>query len=358
MKLTELKLRNFTVFEEADFSFVPGINVIIGENSTGKSHVLKALYAVLKEARDRPVDKPEAERLQRKRLAGIFKVDGGNDVEVGRLVRLSKEDDGATLSVAAGSQAEIQIKIHHSGQLALMEQKWSVQADVILLPARDVLAMCEGFVALYDKYQISFDETYRDVCQALESPELKGAEKEAADRLAELVRPMLGDGKVTLENGRFHVALKSGKHEAHLVAEGLRKIATLVRLIDNGSIQEGSVLLWDEPEANMNPRLIAKLADVLRALAAGGVQIFIATHDYLLSHRLSLAAEYAVPPNVEMKFFALYRERPADPVLAQSGATLADITRNAILDEYAGHHEYERSLYLKEIERDVDGGAR
>ncbi|MEZ4524594.1 MAG: AAA family ATPase [Desulfobacterales bacterium] len=47
-KISSLHLENFTVFEKAGFEFCPGINVLIGANGTGKSHVLKISYALLK----------------------------------------------------------------------------------------------------------------------------------------------------------------------------------------------------------------------------------------------------------------------------------------------------------------------
>lgn len=357
MKLTDLKIRNFTVFDQADFSFAPGINVFIGENGTGKSHVLKALYAILRGARDQQPDKSEAERWQRERLAEIFKVGGGDVSAVSSLVRFGKEDEGATLWVTAEPDAETKLKIDQRGELVLAEQSWPARAEATFLPARDVLAMCEGFVPIYERHRISFDESYRDVCLALEQPELRGPEKQVADELAKPLRAMLG-GEVSRENGRFHVDFGAGKHEAHLVAEGLRKIAALVQLVGNGSIHGGSVLLWDEPEANMNPRLIAKLAPALHGLAAGGVQLFIATHDYLLSHKLSLVGEYDVEPRVEMKFFSLYRQGPIDPVQVEAASTLADINNNAILDEYARHSEEERSLYQRELNRDPRGETR
>jgi ABC-type transport system involved in cytochrome c biogenesis ATPase subunit len=334
MKLTEMKIRNFTVFEQADFAFAPGINVFIGENGTGKSHVLKALYAILRGVRDQAADKPEAERWQRERLAEVFKVDAGRASAVSSLVRIDKQDDGATLAVTAGKQAETVLKIDQAGELTLSEQRWRPPLDATLLPARDILAMCEGFVSIYERQRISFDESYRDACLALEQPELKGSEKQAADLLSAPLRSMLG-GEVTRENGRFHVDFGAGKHEAHLVAEGLRKIAALVQLTGNGSIHDGSALLWDEPEANMNPRIIARLAPALHKLAASGVQLFIATHDYLLSHKLSLAAEYNTEPKVEMKFFSLHHEGRLDPVEVEEAPTLAKISNNAILDEYA-----------------------
>ena len=42
--LKTLKISNFTVFDNVDFEFSPGLNVIVGENGTGKTHVLKLGY--------------------------------------------------------------------------------------------------------------------------------------------------------------------------------------------------------------------------------------------------------------------------------------------------------------------------
>ena len=42
---TSLNLHNFTVFADQTFEFVPDLNVLVGENGTGKTHVMKALYA-------------------------------------------------------------------------------------------------------------------------------------------------------------------------------------------------------------------------------------------------------------------------------------------------------------------------
>src|SRR5690554_3520152 len=49
MSISMFALENFTVFEQARFELSPGVNVLIGENGTGKTHVLKALYAVTRE---------------------------------------------------------------------------------------------------------------------------------------------------------------------------------------------------------------------------------------------------------------------------------------------------------------------
>ncbi|MBK9014263.1 MAG: AAA family ATPase [Saprospiraceae bacterium] len=46
-KIKRLELENFTCFGKVAMDFSPGINVIIGENGTGKTHLLKVLYAAL-----------------------------------------------------------------------------------------------------------------------------------------------------------------------------------------------------------------------------------------------------------------------------------------------------------------------
>ena len=41
MKIKRIKFQNYTVFEDQQMEFSPGINVIIGENGTGKGQSMK-----------------------------------------------------------------------------------------------------------------------------------------------------------------------------------------------------------------------------------------------------------------------------------------------------------------------------
>lgn len=43
--ITNLQLKNFTAFSELAIDFSPGINMVIGENGTGKTQLLKAVLA-------------------------------------------------------------------------------------------------------------------------------------------------------------------------------------------------------------------------------------------------------------------------------------------------------------------------
>ena len=45
MTLTRVRLENFTAFAELDLELSSGINVLVGANGTGKTHLLKVCYA-------------------------------------------------------------------------------------------------------------------------------------------------------------------------------------------------------------------------------------------------------------------------------------------------------------------------
>lgn len=51
-------------------------------------------------------------------------------------------------------------------------------------------------------------------------------------------------------------------------------------IILSGSLSKNSVLFWDEPETNLNPKMIKPVVDAVIELAKTGVQVFVTTHDY------------------------------------------------------------------------------
>src|SRR4051812_11966069 len=87
--LESLRLRNFTAFADAEFEFAPGLNVIVGENGTGKTHVLKVAYSAIylsakgnKEASASSPTKTYFQSAVANKLTNVLKPD-----ELGRLAR-------------------------------------------------------------------------------------------------------------------------------------------------------------------------------------------------------------------------------------------------------------------------------
>lgn len=133
--------------------------------------------------------------------------------------------------------------------------------------------------------------------------------------------------------------------EATILSEGYRKITGLIYLLNNGSLTQNGILFWDEPEANLNPKLVTVVISTLQSLILSGIQVFIATHDYLVSQKLSLLAEYNLESN--LKFFAFRQPKRGAGVIVESGGTLAEIQHNSILDEFAALYDQEMEFFQK-----------
>ncbi|AKT38730.1 AAA family ATPase [Chondromyces crocatus] len=347
MTVTRLELLEFSAFQRAEIDCSPGINVIIGTNATGKSHAMKALYATLKVFETKEENLSIASRLAAK-LANVFMPE---DRAAGRIVRRKSGQRQANVRIE-GSAGRIAFSLDSEPTeqpVKVEENTWKGESAAIYLPTREVLAMYEGFIAAYQDRELSFDETYFDACMALNRSALRGPRSEEAQRLTEPLERALG-GKVKLQGNRFYVVDQDGEMEAHLVAEGLRKIASLAHLVNNGSLTKDGLLFWDEPEANLNPKLVKLVVELLIELGKHGVQIFLTTHDYLLSHQLSLLAEYTQHPDVPIKFFSFHREDGHGPVSVSSGATLAELRENPILEEFNRHYDFERKLFDESTE--------
>ncbi|MEN9575226.1 MAG: replication and repair protein RecF [Verrucomicrobiota bacterium] len=308
----KLAVKNFTVFRKAEFAFAKGINVVIGSNGAGKSHVLKLAYTAarwshemaLREKQIRP-DKATLQKELGKKLMGVFRCEG-----VGRLSTRAKGGHRTEVAVTFHDFAKANLQFNFSTKSttdALLDKPPTefFADEAVFFPTKEMLTMFPGFTALYRNYSLQVDETYYDLCLALEKPLPKGP------KLAE-VRPMLTKvegilhGSVELRDGRFYLKQdRGGDFEIPLVAEGFRKLGTLSYLLANGTLARQSVLFWDEPETNLNPAYMVKLAELLAAIARNGTQVFIATHSLFMVRELSLLLGRQENTEVDRRFFAL-----------------------------------------------------
>jgi AAA15 family ATPase/GTPase len=131
-----------------------------------------------------------------------------------------------------------------------------------------------------------------------------------------------------------------------MTAEGFRKIGVLQRLLSNGSLNPGTTgpLLWDEPESNLNPKLMKDLVQALLELARNGQQVILATHDYVLLKWFDLLMDKGKGDQV--RFFSLYRDGATQVVKKSVCDDYLHIAPNPI-DEAFGY------LINQEIENDM-----
>jgi energy-coupling factor transporter ATP-binding protein EcfA2 len=333
--LKTIKLENLTVFPRADLECARHLNVIVGENGSGKTHLLKIAYAALAVSADgRRTAAPTTERVLQVRLADklvkVFRPE-----QLGHLVHRDRQPepkctvevhlDNAALGLAfsLGPHSESEVEI------LTMPKEWSDVVPVYL-PTRELLTIYPNFVSIYEGRYLEFDETWRDTCVLLGEPLQKGQE----EHIKELLKPFeqaMGGSLELDKNGRFYLRIDGDRREVPLVAEGFRKLGMLARLIATGALLGKGYLFWDEPDSNLNPRLIKQVAESILSLSSTGVQVFLATHSLFLLRELDILLSSHQFARLEACFFGLHRTR--DGARVKQGSTVDDIGDIAALDE-------------------------
>lgn len=290
--LKKLQIGRFTVFDKVELPLASRLNVIIGENGAGKTHLIKLLYVILAHShaneRNKSNSKSQLQRTLAEKLQNVFRPDS-----LGRLAR--RQQGRARAEVAAffstkGYDLKFSFSTQSNSEVEINKVPVKFLSDApVYLPTRELLAIYPGFISLYHSRQLEFDETWYDTCVLLGTPALRGPREQQIRKLLEPIEKILG-GSVVLDNsGRFYLRTPGiGNIEMHLLAEGLRKFAMIARLVATGTLLDKGYLFWDEPEANLNPRLVCAAARVIVELAKAGIQVFIATHSLFLLREIEI----------------------------------------------------------------------
>ena len=363
--ISRLHLKNFIAFADLCINFSPGINIVIGENGTGKTQLLKAILALSGPAAH---GEKAGEQLARK-LCRLYHPLSN---QVGELRRTGARGE-AQLSATFASGQEIAAQFSGSATGAKVSANTNGEAaPAIFIPTKEVLSLVRGLTAEQPHLptiERIFDDGYLDLAHQLvkEGANDLNAKVQLDPRFASIVPRLtnLIDGQYLLENGRF--VFEPGRYEekdastrskaqhaqmyqdstewkfvpgskqrlsSGMTAEGFRKIGVLQRLLGNGSLNPGSTgpLLWDEPESNLNPKLMKDLVQVLLELARNGQQVILATHDYVLLKWFDLLMDKGRGDQV--RFHVLSRDADSGQVRRDSMDDYRAIEPNAIADTF------------------------
>ena len=297
-------IKNFMAHSNLSVKDVPGINVIIGKNDTGKTGVLKLLYATIKAL--------EIHSLKGKTSDGSFKEELANKLNdtfmprkngLGDLVQKgSKERLEATLTLLGegrykqdlyfsfGDRTQKTISIANDHIEPLKETK----INALFIPAKEVLTAFTDIRNIRDNfYGTGFDDTYLDLIKALALPTTKG---KVAAELSQVNKQLenLFEGKVEqtrVQDQPFIFKKSSQQFTMQQTAEGIKKIGILTTLINNRQLGKGTILFMDEPETALHPDAIRQLVEMLVAMSKAGIQIFIATHSYFVIKQFAVCAK-------------------------------------------------------------------
>ena len=336
MVLTRAKFERFTAFENLDISFSPGINVFVGENGTGKTHLMKACYAACDVTTSRSTfpEKLVNAMLPRRGAVGrMVKRPGSGKC------RLAIYDRDKSISASFSTHVKLPSSVSMTGAEDWEEQR----IRSAFIPVKDMLANAPGFRSLYETSELHFEAIYADILTRAFRPPLRAPEDAVRKNLLSKIRSIVG-GKVLYVNEEFVLRNRHGDLEFTLLAEGLRKLGLVWLLIQNGTLGDSSVLFWDEPETNLNPKLYRPVIETLLTLQRNGVQIFLATHDYVILKELDLQ----MTDDDKVAFHSLFRDDETNEIDCRTVGQMHHMHHNAILDTFD-------SLYDRDVERALKG---
>ena len=292
--IQQLDVENFTVFPKAAFEFGSQLNVFIGENGTGKTQILKLIYAVVslisqKQELNQPVDLKDGSK-EYDIVKAIFKIDSITD-----LVNTDSKQQSLTKKRACMS---MQFNGRNNLEIILQDDKNHVNTSThgktdflhgttaLFLPGHELLTIYPNYQSLSKMYQLPYDSTIDDAIARLGLPYKKETPKEY-DEIVKVLEKAI-DGRIFLKNEKFYFSHGNHEMDVNMAAEGWRKLGMVLQLLKNGGLGKGMVMLWDEPEANLNPKLIRLIAKVIVELSRLEIQTFITTHSLFLLREIDM----------------------------------------------------------------------
>jgi predicted ATPase len=377
--ITSIEIDNFTVFEKVQLSLSPRINVIIGSNGTGKTHLLKAIYGLELVGEGRAKQRSDAS-FKAAMSAKFLRLFSTEEKRIGSL-KLNGARSKARLCLSYSDHSGVEVSFSGRSQyLKISSRKAGPERALkgVYIPTKEILSLVRGICHPdHDRATVEriFDDGYIDLAELIVQPAVdEGASGLTEDpRFSNVIRELVGllggryrmgdDGGFRFVAGRYEEKAKSKNDVSHsssqaakayqdatrtrfvlngetslssgLTAEGYRKIGVLHRLLSNGSINPGAtgVLLWDEPEANLNPTLMRNLVRVLLELSRNGQQIILATHDYVLLKWLDLLLDKGKEDHI--RFHSIYKDAATQKMTIESADSYSLISKTAISDTFA-----------------------
>lgn len=290
--ITSVRLENYGMHKKVKWQHLQNINLLIGINGTGKTFVLKALYAAMKtlEQYQRGNDQQSLADILQEKLHWTFQTnrlgDLVNKTGKGRLA-FDMSVDGKGFAYDFGRDTVKKIL------KATTSFKGNREANTVFIPAKEVLSLQN--VILKSREQDSmygFDDTYLDLVKALQLPRQRGNNYQHFAEGRKILKDILG-GSVDYDEKSHQWYYKKGntQYSINTTAEGIKKIAIFNQLLANRYLSPQSVVFLDEIESSLHPKAIVEFLQMIYELSLSGMQFFIATHSYFAIKELYLLAQ-------------------------------------------------------------------
>lgn len=291
-RIDEVHLKNFGIIEQFSGRRFSNINLIIGENGTGKTFLLKALYSAVRSMEEykRGDDIKTINEVLSEKLRWTFQVE-----KLGDMVSKAAEG-GLSLDVQMGrNRISYQFSPSASSKVGnITAPDKGKTGNSIFIPAKEVLSLFSVVLKSREIDKVfGFDDTYYDLAKALRILPLKGKTCTVFADSRKIVSDLI-DGKVDYDEGSgkwFYRNKKNQKFSIGAASEGVKKIAIIDRLLANGYLDDNSIIFIDEIESALHPEAVCRFLDIVDTIANDmGLQVFITSHSYFVIKKLFLIA--------------------------------------------------------------------
>ena len=169
MSLAKIELERFTAFSNLKPTLSPGINVLVGANGTGKTHLMKVRYAA--------TDVSKTGTSFTEKLIRVFLP---SDLALGRLV---KRQNVSTRSVITVRRDDGKLRTSFSNHvtarsptgLTRANRRWTSRPmERVYIPVKEMLSNAPGCLSLYAARELHFEEVYNDILHRASRPLLRG----------------------------------------------------------------------------------------------------------------------------------------------------------------------------------------
>ena len=307
-----------------------GINLIIGPNQSGKTFLLKALYAGLKtvELYKRGKENRLDKEILSEKLYWTFQAS-----ELGGIVR--KGESSMSFSMVSDKKEELTYSFGPSTtkQASIDKNTFAPRSsNTVFIPAKEILSIRDIINEAKEDKRFGFEEPYSDLVKALDRTQ-KGNNEADFSRARNIVSNMVG-GQLEYNEEKKEWQFRDNDRKVYEVAttsEGVKKLSILDILLGNRYLDHHSVIIIDEIEANLHPSMISQFLDAIYMLANSGLQFFIASHSYFVIKRLYILAHRKGVSIPVLSFDKgvctvsnLKDEMPQNPIIKESIALYKD----------------------------------
>lgn len=325
--INSLIIENFGPIKELNVEKFGPINIFIGSNGSGKSFVLKSIYASMKaiEQNNRGKEIKSIGELISEKLYWTFQPNN-----LGDLVRKSSDDSlKFIMSNEEKNRLSFSFGKNTTKSIKNVENSFP-QTDInsIFLPTKEILSSRTIIIKLKDiNKEFGFDDTYYDLAKAL-TPVTRGKNyKEFSKSRLKLTNAI--DGKIIFDQISSEWKFKDKNNFVYPIgttSEGVKKISIIETLLGNRYLSKGSIIFIDEPESNLHPKLLFEFMDIISELSKSGVQFFIATHSYFVVKKMYIIAQQlktkSIPiisfENEQVNISDLKNGMPDNPIIDES----------------------------------------